>query len=160
MEDSRLAVTRLVYTYADLVDRGDFEALADLLAHAELSSGDMAVRGRDSIFSFYSRSTRRYPDDGTPKTQHVTTNLLIDLDEEAGKSLCGSRFTVFQAVPGVMSLQPVVAGRYEDRFERVDGQWRFASRHIVVELFGDLGQHLRFEIPGGAASGPAAAPRA
>jgi hypothetical protein len=133
--------------YADLIDRGDFEGVADLLAHAEVLSGTSVVRGRDDVLAMYARSTRRHRDDGTPKTQHVTTNLLIDADDEAGTARCQSYFSVLQAVPGALALQPIVAGRYEDRFERADGQWRFAARRIVVTLVGDLSQHLLIALP-------------
>ena len=37
-----------------------------------------------------------------------------------------SYFTVLQAVPG-LTLQPILAGRYHDEFEHVDGEWRFTT---------------------------------
>ena len=60
---------------------------------------------------------------------------------------------VFQATPSV-PLQPIVTGRYRDRFERVDGEWRFAEREMGVEQFGDVSDHLlidlgKFTTPGG-----------
>jgi len=56
-------------------------------------------------------------DDGTPRTKHVTTNIAIEIDEEAGKAETRSYFTVLQALPG-LALQPIVSGRYQDRFAR------------------------------------------
>ena len=53
---------------------------------------------------------------------------------------------MLQAVPGELALQPIVAGRYRDRFERGDRGWRFASRHLVVDLVGELGHHLLFDL--------------
>jgi hypothetical protein len=46
-----------------------------------------------------------------------------------------------------LSLQPIISGRYHDRFERVDGVWRFTHRHIISELVGDLSQHLLIAVP-------------
>ena len=43
-------------------------------------------------------------------------------------------------------LQPIVAGRYHDEFDRVDDQWRFARRTMFVDLVGDLSKHLLFEL--------------
>jgi hypothetical protein len=37
----------------------------------------------------------------------------------------------------------VIAGRYHDAFEKVDGEWRFTDRYILGDLQGDLSQHLR-----------------
>ncbi len=143
MKPARDAVTELIYTYAERIDSGDFESLADLFAHAEITTEgtDLRSRGRDEAFATYANWTRRFPDDGTPKTKHVMTNVIVDVDEDAGTAASRSYFTVFQAVPGVLALQPIVAGRYRDRFERVDGEWRFASMHIIIDLVGDLSQH-------------------
>jgi hypothetical protein len=33
-----------------------------------------------------------------------------------------------------------------DRFERVDGAWRFAQRHMIVDHIGDVREHLAFDI--------------
>lgn len=143
MPSDHEAISRLVFEYAECIDAGDFAGVADLLAEAEVTGEGAtgAVRGRDAILRLYERTTRRY-EDGTPRTSHVTTNLIVDVDEGAGTATCRSSFTVLQAVPGALALQPIVAGRYRDRFTRVSARWRFASRQIVVELVGDLGQHL------------------
>jgi ketosteroid isomerase-like protein len=145
--DAATAITHLVYAYAERIDAGDFEGIADLLAHADVTSNQQAKvrRGRDEILAMYTGSTRSF-DDGTPKTKHVTTNLIVDGDDGAGTGTCRSYFTVFQAVPGELALQPVIAGRYHDRFERVDGKWRFAARHILVDLVGDLSRHLLLDM--------------
>jgi len=148
MEDARAAVTNLIYTYAERIDLGDFDGLADLFADAEITAeGGAKWKGRDEILALYAEGTRRYPDTGTPKTKHVTTNLLIEVDEDAGTATCRSYYTVFQAVPGSIALAPIIAGRYRDRFERVGDRWRFAARHMLVDLIGDLSQHLLMEIP-------------
>ncbi len=148
MKDGRAAVTELLFTYAERIDAGDFDGLADLFTDAVVTAeGGVAARGRDEVLAMYTASTRRYPDDGTPKTKHVTTNLIIDADDDAGTATCRSYFTVMQAVPNALGLQPVVSGRYRDSFTRVDGVWRFTTRHMIVDLIGDLSQHLLYELP-------------
>jgi uncharacterized protein (TIGR02246 family) len=149
VKDGRAAVTELIFTYAERIDAGDFEALADLFADAVVTAeGGPAVRGRDEFLAMMTAWTRRYPDDGTPKSKHVTTNLIIDADDDAGTATCRSYFTVLQAVPGKLPLQPVVAGRYRDEFARADGVWRFTARHMTIDLVGDLSQHLMIDLPG------------
>ena len=64
-------------------------------------------------------------------------NLIVDVDEETGAAVARSHFTVFQALED-FPLQAIIAGRYHDRFLRVDGSWRFQEREIVPELYGDL----------------------
>ena len=97
--------------------------------------------GVEGALQMYENWTRRYEDNGTPHTKHVTTNLLIEVDEAASTATCRSYFTVLQQTP-ILALQPIIAGRYHDRFEQVDGAWRFSHRHIISDLFGDLSQHL------------------
>jgi len=148
MTDDRSAISDLVYTYAERIDLGDFDGLADLFTHAVVSGGEDFVRkGRDEVLAMYVEGTRRYEDNGTPHTKHVTTNLMVDVDEEAGTATARSYFTVLQALPDSLALQPIIAGRYHDRFEKVDGAWRFTERRMLVDLVGDLSQHLLFEYP-------------
>jgi 3-phenylpropionate/cinnamic acid dioxygenase small subunit len=145
-DEARDAIAALVYAYAERIDGGDFEGVAELLADAEVTAEgtDRRWRGRDEVLRLYESGTRRHAD-GTPRTKHVTTNLVVDVDEISGTATARSYYTVLQAVPGELALQPIVAGRYRDRFERVRGSWRFAGRHLVVDLVGDLGHHLLFD---------------
>ena len=147
--EARDRIAALVYAYAERIDAGDFEGVADLLADAEVTAEgtDRRWRGRDEVRRLYESGTRRHAD-GTPRTKHVTTNLVVDVDEAAGTATARSYYTVLQAVPGELALQPIVAGRYQDRFERSGTGWRFAGRHMVVDLVGELGHHLRFDLEG------------
>ena len=141
------AITTLIYTYAERIDLGDFAGVAQLFEHATLTFegfGD-AVQGRDAIEALYARTTRRY-EDGTPQTKHVMTNVIVDVDHEGTSASSRSYFTVFQAVPGQFALQPVIAGRYRHRYESVEGQWRVTSMHIMIDLMGDLGHHMLFDL--------------
>jgi 3-phenylpropionate/cinnamic acid dioxygenase small subunit len=145
MTPGYVAINRLLYTYAERIDGGDFEGVADLFAHGHITvegtSTDNA--GKDAVCAMYTATTRKYPD-GTPRTKHVMTNPIVHADEDAGTGTARSYFTVFQQVDD-FPLQPVIAGRYRDEFERVDGEWRFTHRHMICDLFGDLTHHLLFD---------------
>jgi 3-phenylpropionate/cinnamic acid dioxygenase small subunit len=147
MSDSQREIERLLFLYAERIDLGDFDGVADLFAQAVLKGpvGDTGVRGRDAVLALYAASTRRY-EDGTPRTKHVTSNLIVEVDDGAGRASARSYFTVFQALPD-FPLQAIIAGRYHDRFERVGGLWRFSERRMLPELFGDLSRHLLIALP-------------
>src|SRR6266567_6259471 len=140
-ESSYRAIENLIATYAELVDDGDFAAVGILLADATFTGGTGPVSGRDAIEKMLRDNLIVY-DDGTPRTKHVTTNLAIDVDEQGGTATSRSYFTALQALPD-MALQPIVSGRYYDRFERHQGQWRFVERRVRTDLVGNVSRHLR-----------------
>ena len=78
-------------------------------------------------------------DDGTPKTMHQITNVTVQVDGDRAAGRC--YFTVL-AVTG-QGLHPILGGEYRDRFERVDGVWRFTERIFHPRLVGDLSGHMR-----------------
>jgi ketosteroid isomerase-like protein len=147
MTDSATAVGNLIARYAELIDAGDFDGVADLLGEASVGEADSTalLTGRDAIRAMFASTTRLYPD-GTPGTKHVTTNLILEVDEDADQAAARSYWTVLQAVPG-LPLQPILAGRYHDRFERRHGAWRFTERRYLIDLVGDVSQHMLSNLP-------------
>jgi 3-phenylpropionate/cinnamic acid dioxygenase small subunit len=147
VSDAATRIQNLVHRYAELIDLGDFAAVGHLLGRAEVGSGDHpgTLTGPEALTAMFTSTTRRY-EDGTPRTKHVTTNCIIETDEDAGTASCRSYFTVLQAVPD-LPLQPIVAGRYHDRFVREDGEWRFAERRFFIDLVGDVSQHQLVPLP-------------
>ena len=138
---SHRAIEKLIAAYAELVDDGDFAGLGTLLARATFTGGGAPVSGRDAIEKMFHDTVILY-DDGTPRTQHVVTNIAIEADEQAGTAVSRSYVTVLQALPD-LPLQPIAGGRYRDRFERHDGQWAFVERRVRINLVGDVSRHLR-----------------
>jgi 3-phenylpropionate/cinnamic acid dioxygenase small subunit len=141
VRQERDEIAALVYRYAELIDAGDLDEVAALFEHATWGSGTRAerMRGTEEVRRMYN-GVILY-EDGTPHTKHVITNLVIDHDDGGVDASARSYFTVLQAHDG--GLQPIIAGRYDDRFERVDGRWRFAERIIHPDLQGDLSHHMR-----------------
>ncbi|NEW69214.1 nuclear transport factor 2 family protein [Streptomyces rhizosphaericus] len=136
---SHRAIENLIARYAELVDDGDFAGLGTLLADATFTGSGEPVSGREAIEEMFKETLIVYAD-GTPRTHHVTTNVAIEVDEQANTAVSRSYVTVFQALPD-LPLQPIAAGRYHDRFERRDGQWRFAERRVRINLIGDVSRH-------------------
>ena len=138
-------IANLIYTYAELMDAGDFAGVGDLLDRAAVTfeGFDVVRTGAPVLSALYSATTRRF-DDGTPRTKHVTTNVQIEVSGTTARAR--SYFTVLQAVPGALALQPIIAGRYRDAFTEVDETWRFSARHVVVDLMGDLSAHLLMDL--------------
>jgi ketosteroid isomerase-like protein len=136
------AISALVYRYAELIDAGDLDGVAALFEHATWGAGTRTERlhGAEAVRKGYG-GVIRY-EDGTPRTKHVITNLVVDVNGSSTHATARSYFTVLQATDEV-PLQPIIAGRYEDEFENVDGTWRFSERIIHPDLQGDLSKHMR-----------------
>jgi hypothetical protein len=99
------------------------------------------LRGQEAIEAMFRDTIITY-EDGTPRTKHVTTNMIIDVAPDTARATARSYFTVLQALPD-LALQPIAAGRYHDQFERRAQRWRFAERRVHVDLVGDVSRHLR-----------------
>ena len=141
------AITNLIYAYAERIDEGDFAGVAEVFEYATLSFEGFgeAISGRDVIEKLYTNTTRRY-DDGTPRTKHVMTNVIVEVGDDGTHASSRSYFTVLQAVPGALSLQPVIAGRYRHTYEKVEGRWRVATMHVIIDLTGELGHHMLIDL--------------
>jgi hypothetical protein len=141
-------------------DRGEFEKVAEIFAHATFQThypagypgvglareeyesrgpgGHGVQQGVGEVEEIFTTLTRLY-EDGLPWTHYVTTNVMIDIDGDTAASW--SYYTAYQSRPD-FPLQAIAAGRYHDRFERADGAWRFRSRDIYADHTGDLSHHL------------------
>jgi 3-phenylpropionate/cinnamic acid dioxygenase small subunit len=144
--ESHHAITALMYRYTEYIDAADFDAVGELFAHGRITTAGMegATVGHDAVRDLY-RNTNTVHAGGTLRTRHYCTNVLLDIDEEAGTAMARSSFLVVQATTD-LPLQPIVAGRYRDRFERVAGEWRFAEREMEVTHVGDTREHLSFDL--------------
>ena len=143
------AITNLLYRYAEEVDAGRFEQLVGgLFARARFVIAPPPAEPIDgaAMAALMARTTIRYSD-GTPRTRHVITNPIVEVDEPAGVASCRSYYTVMQQVDGA-PLQPIVCGRYHDTFVRIDGEWCFGERdYTLVDFVGDVSRHLRIAPP-------------
>ena len=147
MNDARGSIENLLYRYAELIDAGDYEGIGELFAHGAIADeeGNPMATGAEAVTKLYYATTRKY-DNGTPRTQHILTNPLVEIADDGTTATCRSRFTVLQQTD-VLPLQPIISGAYADSFENVDGTWRYTEKRMIMRLFGDLSQHLLIEVP-------------
>ena len=134
MEDSR-QIENLIYRYAELIDSGDLEGVAELFRNGEIISSAQNFRrtGYDQVLQMYRLSCRVYEETGTPLTRHLTTNVIIEIDDTGETASARSYYTVLQATDS-LPLQAIIAGRYHDRFHKAEGQWAFA--HLLYDASG------------------------
>lgn len=135
----KLAVTELLYRYAELIDAGDFDGVGELLGRGTF----MGVAGAEAIAKLFAATTRRFPDhDNRPRTRHLVLNPIVDVDGDSAAAR--STFCVVQRTEAI-SLQPIVVGRYADTFGRDADGWFFTARTVDVEMIGDVSDHLTMD---------------
>lgn len=121
----REAIRDCLYTYARGVDRGDMAALQAAYwpdardCHGALANGPVALffKQCEAIFA------------KGPRNIHVITNVLIDF-KSATRARVESYFTAYQRL-GASQVQMV--GRYNDQFEKREGQWRVLDRQVIYD---------------------------
>ena len=140
----KLAITELLYRYAELIDAGDFDGVGKLLSRATFAgTASHATSGDQAIAKLFAATTRRYPEHGnTPRTRHLVLNPIVDDDGAQARSR--STFVVVQNTDTV-PLQPIVVGRYFDAFARDEQGWFFTERKVDVEMVGDVSAHLTLD---------------
>ena len=138
-------IANLLYRYAECIDTGDLGGAAALFEHARIRIGPGDTIDATRLLGIWKSLIVLHPD-GTPRTKHVTTNPIIEINEDAGTATCRSYYTVLQQTDE-LPLQTIVTGRYHDRFDRVDGQWWFSYRDLtLIDMVGDVSRHLTHPI--------------
>jgi 3-phenylpropionate/cinnamic acid dioxygenase small subunit len=142
MSDAHEAIRNLLGLYCELMDAGDFDALARLFAHARMTDdkGNVFATGSGEIAAMWHRQTILYA--GSPRTRHITANPIIVLDPNGTTATVRSSYIVFQGTDEI-ALRPIITGRYVDKFHHVSGTWRWDERSYAIDHLGDLTGHLK-----------------
>ena len=133
MSDAVKQISDLMFRYAELFDTGQFDEFAALFEHGQWHK---AEPGAAAAREWITDNVRLY--DGLTRTKHVTTNVVVNVDEDAGTATASAYVTIFQALPD-FPLQPIFSGRYQDRLTRngrrvalgrTSGDQRAVRRHL------------------------------
>jgi hypothetical protein len=84
--------------YAELMDTGDFAGLGRLFGDARLCHPDGTVfaQGSAQAEEYWRGLVRLY--DGTPRTRHLSGNIIIETSERGRRATARPSIDVFQAV--------------------------------------------------------------
>jgi hypothetical protein len=128
-------ITKLVNSYALHLDRGDIDGVVALFQHSTWrGNADGPVRrGRAEVRPVYEGLLAAL---GSLRTKHLLTNLTVEIDESGTTASSHCYWTVLQNIEPGAAIDVTLSGQYTDRFEKVDGTWRFADRLITTDLFG------------------------
>jgi len=138
---AREEITHLMNRYCFALDAGDLDGFASLFEHGEWTMEGFTPKFGKQDLLHVTSNVILY-EDGTPKTKHITSNVDLKIDDEAGTAKSQCYVTVLQQTDN-FPLQAIFSGHYFDDFERVGGRWRFAKRIIRNMLVGNLSVHLK-----------------
>lgn len=122
----REAIREVIHHFARGLDRHDDELVAsayhpDALDH----HGDFVGRPEE----FIPWANELHAADWSAHQHHLTTMTIeLDGDEAHAETYCVGTF--LRRDEGVVDI---AGGRYIDRLERRDGQWRIAAREAIIE---------------------------
>jgi hypothetical protein len=130
--------------YPYLVDAGRFAEASALFVNGKVRLEFEKDSKIDQVIFDGTDGVRRWMDktplfpDGTPRTRHICTNVLIEIDGDIAKSRC--YVNVMQQTPD-LPLQSIAVGIYADAFERFEGDWRFTDRLVTGFMAGNVSAH-------------------
>lgn len=123
----RQAVEDCIRRYARGVDRGDDDLLRSAYHGDAVEDHGAFVGGLDGLIRFLDAAHRPFPG-----YQRYVTNVSVELDGDSAHA--ESYYLCVLRRDGDDLL--VNGGRYLDRLERRDGQWRIVRRVVVMEWEG------------------------
>ena len=122
--EADIEIRNLIARYAMVMDDRDVDSIPSLFTRdARVTSGDgvMDARGRDFLVDFYEGRFKLLG-----ATHHFTHGMEITIDGPAtAHGRISGAAEVFRN-----GVQQVVALRYLDQYEKEDGAWRIAHRHM------------------------------
>ena len=135
-------IRNLLGSYCERIDLADYEGVGALFGDDGVlatEDGIELARGAVAIAGFYRGMVKLH--DGEQRTKHLVTNTVLESGDD-DVVIARSSYVVFQAT-AELPLQPIIAGRYVDRFTRDgDGTWCWIERRFSTDLIGHLSQHL------------------
>lgn len=135
----RAEIEALVAEFAWRIDRGDPATVADLFTENGWygrETGDRSV-GRDAIREAYAARAAREAEAGVRTARHLFTNLRVRQQDD--RYATGTSILLLFAADGPPPhpATPLLVQDYDDAYERVDGQWLFASRSVTKLFVGE-----------------------
>lgn len=141
--NSERAILNLIGLYTHYMDNAEFGKVGELFTNGTLVTSFNSPKGKEQVEKHLTENLQVYPD-GTLRTSHVTTNIVLDINEAASVATSVSYLTLFQQnTDKDFPLQAILTGRYHDRFRLTDDSWHFESRELVVTLLGDISHHAK-----------------
>jgi ketosteroid isomerase-like protein len=125
LEDKQ-AIAELLVRYGQVVDDQDADGLRELFtddARFHSANGLMDGRGIEGVMQHLAGRW-----DMIKTSYHITHGHIVNLDPDDSDEATGVLFSHAEIVRDATPM--ISALRYDDRYRRVEGKWRFAERKL------------------------------
>ena len=135
--NDREDLRRLRYRYHEYINEGKFADIVDLFTEdGELEFGPLGkAKGREQMLKFFkalgpskSKPAAARGPEFTFIKQYIH-NHVVEISGDRGKG-----FSYLEARPLINGEAYMVAGRYDDEYVRVNGQWRFTRMNFTIHF--------------------------
>jgi hypothetical protein len=123
----RQAILDTIHRYCRALDRHDDELLASVFHPDAIDNHGPWVGGREAFVRWANHECH----EGLMAHQHHITTHRCELDGDVAHT---ESYVLFIHREGDGRTVLMGGGRYLDRFERRDGEWRIALRRLVMDL--------------------------
>ena len=135
MQD-RIAIRELVDDYAFLADSGEAQKQADLFTedtvyiveYLDMPEANQTLTGRDALVPLFEGLASYHT-----KTHFNGQSKVYDLTEDTARGIVYCLAHHITLEDGQQSNM-VASIRYDDDYVKVDGQWKFAKRHLRINF--------------------------
>ena len=123
------AIRDLARYYAHIVWQRDVPAIAELFTEdAQVDTPELpTISGRQAILESYQKML------GTDEFHPFVHNHVVELDGDVATGTC---YLDLRAT--IDGKELISSGVYDDRYERVDGTWKFAYRKVTMFTLASL----------------------
>ena len=123
--DDKLAIMERSSRYTHASDLHQPEAWADVFTpDGKLEAPQGTSEGREALIAFAGGVNQNMPNG-----RHYVSNLVIEGDGDGDGATMSSYLNLIDTKDGNKS---VFTARYEDELTRGGGEWKFATRKIVI----------------------------
>jgi len=122
-----IQIQQVLARYSRGIDRMDRELILSVYWEDAYDSHGVCEGNREAFADWIGENMTRYA-----ASNHMLGQSLIEI--EADHADCETYFAAFHHLPGQDGdLMVVVGGRYHDRFERRNGEWRIHRRRVLFD---------------------------
>ena len=127
--EDRFAINDLFVRYTTALDAGDVETIVACFTEDGVLESPMVgeYAGRAGIRAFSERFAAAHQ--RAVQLRHVISNLAMTVDGDIAHATC--YLTNIFTVDGNSQLMP--PGRYECELHRIDGDWLFQRRKVILD---------------------------